>query len=194
MLNVGHLPSTKMKQQRKTQYLFGHEWYEGYRPNVCRSISIPEVPSPLYRWRNCSWWSCVSWARYAKVPRTFMGLIVPCCWTISVLHGSIFYWIQAGRQKFCKIVPNQTLPAIWVSFAWKFLMSTQKRIWRISKGVNGNLEELNFVPFSLWINFRVLLTLLDGWCLDRNCVFIHPFVNHGCQLLHQPFTYLVATK
>lgn len=40
-----------------------------------------------------------------------MGLNVPCCWTISVLHGSIFPWMQAGRQKFCKIVPSQTLPA-----------------------------------------------------------------------------------
>jgi len=40
-----------------------------------------------------------------------MGLNVPCCWTISVLHGSIFHWMQAGRQKVCKIVPFQTLPA-----------------------------------------------------------------------------------
>ncbi len=106
------------------------KWSNKERPSICLDMgdtkdtdqmSAAQYPFlrwlHLYRWRNCSWWSCVSWARYAKVPRAFMGLIVPCCWAISVLHGSIFPWMQAGRQKFCKIVPNQILPAIWVSFA-----------------------------------------------------------------------------
>lgn len=87
------------------------KWSNKERPSICLEmgdtkdtdqISAAQYPFlrclHLYRWRNCSWWSCVSWARYAKVPRAFMDLNVPCCWTISVLHGSIFHGMQAGRQ------------------------------------------------------------------------------------------------